>query len=115
MNKDFSETSDENYAIYEAARETQALDALNTLYVAMTRPEKELHIVSYQPKKISNTYADLFVEFVKTNSLPQLGDHQYISGELLRNNASSPTDRLTKTAKWIVNPNVDIYSKKPHL
>ena len=62
-----SETSDENHAIYEAARETQVLDALNTLYVAMTRPEKELHIVSYEPKKISNTYADLFVEFVKTN------------------------------------------------
>ena len=112
LNKDFSETSDENHAIYEAARETQALDALNTLYVAMTRPEKELHIVSYEPKKISNTYADLFVEFVKTNSLPQLGDHQYISGELLINNASSPLDHLTKTVKWIVNPNVDAIFRK---
>ena len=112
LNKDFSETSDENHAIYEAARETQALDALNTLYVAMTRPEKELHIVSYEPKKISNTYADLFVEFVKTNSLPKLGDHQYISGELPINNASSPLDRLTKTAKWMVNPNVDVIFRK---
>ena len=112
LNKDFSETSDENHAIYEAARETQALDALNTLYVAMTRPEKELHIVSYEPKKPSNTYADLFVEFVKTNSLPQLGDHQYISGELPKDNVSSPLDHLTKTAKWIVNPNVDVIFRK---
>ena len=39
LNKEFSETSDENRAIYEATREIQALDALNTLYVAMTRSE----------------------------------------------------------------------------
>lgn len=112
LNKGFSETSDENQAIYEAARETQALDALNTLYVAMTRPEKELHIVSYDPKKTSNTYADLFIEFVNTNDLPQLGDRQYISGDLSINKTSSPPDQLTKTAKWIVNPNVDATFRK---
>jgi ATP-dependent exoDNAse (exonuclease V) beta subunit len=112
LNKDFSETSDENQAIYEAARETQALDALNALYVAMTRPEKELHIVSYDPKKTSNTYADLFVEFVNTNDLPQRGDYQFISGELSTNKASSPPDQLIKTAKWIVNLNVDATFRK---
>ena len=107
LNKDFSETSDENQSIYEAARETQALDALNTLYVAMTRPEKELHILSYKPKKLSNTYADLFVEFVNKNDLPQRANHQYISGEFSTNKAGSPQDQPTKTVKWIVNPNVD--------
>ena len=112
LNKDFSNTSDENQKIYEAARETQALEALNTLYVAMTRPEKELHIVSYDPKKTSNTYADLFVEFVKTNDLPQRGDSQYISGDISINKASSPPDQLTKSAKWIVNPNVDATFRK---
>ena len=115
LNKEFSETSDENQAIYEAARETQALDALNTLYVAMTRPEKELHIVSYDPKKTSNTYADLFVEFVNTNGLPQRGDNQHISGELSTNKASSPPDQLTKTANWIVNQKVDATFRKSNL
>jgi ATP-dependent exoDNAse (exonuclease V) beta subunit len=115
LNKDFSETSDENQAIYEAARETQALDALNTLYVAMTRPEKELHIVSYDPKKTSNTYADLFIEYVNSNDLSQRGDHQYISGELSINKASSPPDQPAKTAKWIVNPNVDATFRKSNL
>ena len=107
LNKDFSETSDENLSIYESARETQALDALNTLYVAMTRPEKELHILSYKPKKLSNTYADLFVEFVNKNDLSQCADHQYISGEFSTNKARSLQDQPIKTVKWIVNPNVD--------
>ena len=31
-----------------------------------------------------------------------------LSGELPINNASSTLDRLTKTAKWMVNPNVDV-------
>ena len=115
LNKDFSETSTENQAIYQAARETQALDALNTLYVAMTRPEKELHIVSYDPKKTSNTYTDLFVEFVNTNDLPQLSDHQYISGDLSLNKASSPPEQPTKTLKWIVNPNVDAIFRKSNM
>jgi ATP-dependent exoDNAse (exonuclease V) beta subunit len=105
LNKDFSETSDENQAIYEAARETQALDALNTLYVAMTRPEKELHIVSFDPKKTSDTYADFFVEFVNRNNLIKRADQQYISGDLQRNKASSPPHKPTKSSKWIVNPN----------
>ncbi|MBF13282.1 MAG: hypothetical protein CMF46_02830, partial [Legionellales bacterium] len=112
LSKDFSETSDENQGIYEAARETQTLDALNTLYVAMTRPEKELHIVSHDPKKTSNTYADLFIKYVNTNNLPQLSDHQYISGELLINKTSSPPGQLTKPAKWIVNTNVDATFRK---
>ena len=112
LNKDFSETSDENLAAYQAARETQTLDAFNTLYVAMTRPEKELHIVSYDPKKTSDSYADLFVEFVNTNDLPQLSDYQYISGDLSINKASSPLEQLTKTVKWIVNPNVDAIFRK---
>lgn len=107
LNKDFSETSDENLSIYESARETQALDALNTLYVAMTRSEKELHILSYKPKKLSNTYADLFVDFVNKNDLPQRADHQYISGEFSTNKAVSHQAQPIKTVKWIVNPNVD--------
>ena len=78
----------------------------------MTRPEKELHIVSYDPNKTSNTYADLFVKFVKTNDLLKWGDHQYISGDLSINKASSPPDQLIKTAKWIVNPNVDATFRK---
>ena len=41
-----------------------------------------------------------------------MGDHQYISGELPINNASSPLDHLTKTVKWIVNPNVDAIFRK---
>jgi ATP-dependent exoDNAse (exonuclease V) beta subunit len=107
LNKDFSETSDENLSIYESARETQALDSLNTLYVAMTRSEKELHILSYKPKKLSNTYADLFVEFVNKNDLTQRADHQYISGEFSTNKARSLQDQSIKTVKWIVNPKVD--------
>ncbi len=112
LNKDFSETSDENQAIYEAERETQALDALNTLYVAMTRPEKELHIVSYDPKKTSNTYADLFVEFVNTSDFSRRGDFQHISGDLSINKAISSQAQPTKTTKWIVNPNVDATFRK---
>ena len=112
LNKEFSETSDENQAIYEAARETQVLDALNILYVAMTRPEKELHIISYDPKKISNTYADLFVEYVRINDLPKCKENQFIVGELTTNLATSPIGRPTKTAKWIVNPNVDATFRK---
>ena len=112
LNKDFSVTSDENEAIYEAARETQALDALNTLYVAMTRPENELHLLSYDPKKVSNTYADLFVEYADTNDLPKRNDNQYISGELTTSKTSSLGVQPTKKANWIVNPNVGATFRK---
>ena len=99
MNKEFSEISDENRAIYEATREIQALDALNTLYVAMTRSEKELHVISYDPKKQSDTYADLFVEFVNTNDLLMRGNHQHIIGDLSTNKAISTTDQPSKIIK----------------
>lgn len=112
LNKEFSETSDENRAIYEATREIQALDALNTLYVAMTRSEKELHVISYDPKKQSDTYADLFVEFVNTNDLLMRGNHQHIIGDLSTNKAISTTDQPSKLSKWIVNPNVDATFRK---
>ena len=112
LNKEFSETSDENRAIYEATREIQALDALNTLYVAMTRSEKELHVISYDPKKQSDTYADLFVEFVNTNDLLMRGNHQHIIGDLSTNKAISTTDQPSKLPKWIVNPNVDATFRK---
>ena len=112
LNKEFSETSDENRAIYEATREIQALDALNTLYVAMTRREKELHVISYDPKKKSDTYADLFVEFVNTNDLLMRGKHQHIIGDLSTNKAISTTDQPSKLSKWIVNPNVDATLRK---
>ena len=112
LNKEFSETSDENRATYEATREIQALDALNTLYVAMTRSEKELHVISYDPKKQSDTYADLFVEFVNTNDLLMRGNHQHIIGDLSTNKAISTTDQPLKLPKWIVNPNVDATFRK---
>ena len=112
LNKDFSEISNENQAVYEAERETQALDSLNTLYVAMTRPEKELHIVSYDPKQTSNTYADLFVEFVNTNDLLQLCNHKYISGDLFINKDISPPAQSIKTAKWLLNSNAGAKFRK---
>ena len=41
-----------------------------------------------------------------------MGDNQYISGEISITNVSPPLDHLTKTAKWIVNPNVDAIFRK---
>jgi hypothetical protein len=78
----------------------------------MTRPEKELHIVSYDPKKISNTYADLFVEFVNANDLSQRSYNQYISGQLSTNQSTLQPVKLTKSVKWIGNPNVDFTFRK---
>ena len=106
LNKDFSETSDSNHAIYEAVRETQALDALNTLYVAMTRPENELHIISHSQLNNSKSYADLFWEFVNKNDLPKQKENQFISGKLTTSQRVSPPPKPTKATKWITNPSV---------
>lgn len=106
LNKDFSETSDSNHAIYEAVKETQALDALNTLYVAMTRPENELHIISHSQLNNSKSYADLFWEFVNNNDLPKLKENQFISGKLTTSQIISAASKPTKATTWITNASV---------
>ena len=106
LNKDFSETSDSNHAIYEAVKETQALDALNTLYVAMTRPENELHIISHSQLNNSKSYADLFWEFVNNNDLPKRKENQFISGKLTTSQIISAASKPTKATTWITNASV---------
>ena len=106
LNKDFSVTSDSNHNIYESFKETQALDALNTLYVAMTRPENELHIISHSQPNNSKSYADLFWEFVNKNDLPKQKENQFISGKLITSQRVSAEPKLTKATRWITNTSV---------
>ena len=106
LNKDFSETSDSNHAIYMAVKETQALDALNTLYVAMTRPENELHIISHSQLNNSRSYADLFWEYVNKNDLPKQKENQFICGKLTTSQKASAELKPTKGTKWITNASV---------
>ena len=108
LNKGFSETSDENQTIYETAKDMAALDALNTLYVAMTRPEKELHILSYQPKKASQSYADLFVNYVSNESVVQRKENQYTVGEPLVIKSKPSKTKTVKEGQWVTNPNLEV-------
>ena len=114
LNKDFSETSETNKAIYDVAKEREAFDALNTLYVAMTRPENELHIISYSPAKETRTYADLFWRFVNQKALPKIKHNQYISGKLTMSDKVSRETTPTISTKWTTNTSATTSVRKRH-
>lgn len=114
LNKDFSQTSDPNKAIYEMAKEREVFDALNTLYVAMTRPENELHIISYSPTKETRTYADLFWRFVNQKALPKTQPNQYISGTLTMNEKVLKETPPTIPTKWTTNIHATTSVRKRH-
>ena len=70
------------------------LDALNVLYVALTRAENGLYIISEMGKPVaildqSTSYSDLFQYYLKENSVPKNEKGHYSFGALVEKNEDS--------------------------
>lgn len=63
-NKSLENYSAEAAALLTQQREQNRLDQINVLYVAMTRPESFLYVITSLPKKGGETYGTLFQQFL---------------------------------------------------
>ncbi len=75
-------------ALYHEKRQQQQLDSLNMLYVALTRPVEELHIISRIPEKVKPNedpanFADLFVNYLHNTQQWEEGKLRYTFGRPL--------------------------------
>jgi len=84
--KDFQEFNEQTNAIYNAHQNALELDSLNILYVALTRPSQQLHIISEKDmtsKGVVNnkSYAGLFINYLKEQELWSDSQLSYSFGE----------------------------------
>ena len=76
---------DASAALYHEKRQQQQLDSLNMLYVALTRPVEELHIITRITEKVKPTedpanFADLFVNYLHKTQQWEQGKLHYNFG-----------------------------------
>ncbi len=81
--KDIKQTSYKNIAVLE--EEKQVLDNLNLLYVALTRPENHLHIISRIPKNYQENIYKWLCVYLKQKGLFKDDLFYYPYGEWVEN------------------------------
>ena len=68
--------------LYTEEKNQSYLDLLNVFYVALTRPQDKLYVVSEPQKgKEVNSISAFLLEYLKTKEKYRLGDNQYALGE----------------------------------
>jgi ATP-dependent exoDNAse (exonuclease V) beta subunit len=91
-------------ALYYKHRAEQMLDAFNVLYVGMTRPERELHIVTYESDKTNSSYAGLLTAFVSDNKTELIAPNSYGFGHPTINERQPQSRGVQlKPSRWIGN------------
>jgi ATP-dependent exoDNAse (exonuclease V) beta subunit len=90
--------------LYLKHRQEQMLDAVNVLYVGMTRPERELHLVTHESDNTTGSYAGLLTTFVKQQNPEKLSDQCFGFGNPTHPpNLASELTIQTKATQWISN------------
>lgn len=96
---------DASSAAYEKESAQIQLDAINVLYVAMTRAEKALFVLSETPKKNvapeqANSYSELLYGYANSTNLAILENGCFALGSLDYNAESSKTDNTLETVQY---------------
>lgn len=100
FNKELNFISKKGETMYQHQREELELDNLNLLYVALTRPIEQLHIIT--EKKITKTaentsfYSGLFINYLKNQNLWSEDQLYYSLGTLDRISNKKPKESFTK-------------------
>lgn len=86
-NKDLLEFNSITHLLYKEEEQKSVLDAMNVLYVALTRPVKGLFVVTETGKKPdslseASSYADLFGWFLQQQQLTAYETGKYLIGTL---------------------------------
>ncbi|MCB0373512.1 MAG: UvrD-helicase domain-containing protein [Muricauda sp.] len=84
-NKDMLEFNGETAEIYRDEEQKTVLDAMNVLYVALTRPVKGLFVISETGKDVTSindasSYSDLFGWYLRERGLPKNEHGHYTIG-----------------------------------
>lgn len=92
MNKDMLEYNVESARIYTDEEQKSFLDAMNVLYVALTRPVKGLYVFTETGKELGSlesvsSYADLFQWYLHDQGIPKNETGQYTFGTFPKNAA----------------------------
>jgi ATP-dependent exoDNAse (exonuclease V) beta subunit len=104
VNTQLQNTGPFGEALFRKHREEQMLDAVNVLYVGMTRPERELHLVTHESDNTTGSYAGLLTTFVKQQNPEQISDTCFGFGNPTSPpNPSSNLTAQTKATQWISN------------
>ena len=111
--KQLLEFDEQSAQLYQDKRGQQQLDNLNVLYVVLTRPVQQLHIISRVtaksgPKNDPSDFADLFVNYLHNQGLWQSGTYYYRFGESQKHPVKEHA--VTQTEALILNSS----SKESH-
>ncbi len=101
FNKDLNFISNRGKEIYKQQREELELDNFNLLYVALTRPIEQLHIITNKKisKNIENTnyYSGIFINYLKKTNNWNNDKLNYTFGDVQRKSKLTNIENKTKT------------------
>lgn len=102
LNKEVENLSEEGEFVYRRRQEELELDNFNLLYVALTRPVEQLHIIT--DKKLNNKgeenlghYSGIFISYLKETGLWEDGKIQYSFGNPKRVSTKKPSEKINKS------------------
>ena len=91
--KDVSNYGEKAKHTYDEKAQEEILDAINVLYVALTRAEEQLYIISnhlVNKSGLPNNLSSYFIEFLQNNNLYEEEKLQYEFGEITRKSEPTP-------------------------
>ncbi len=111
--KDFQYTGERGAEIYKQIQEELELDNFNLLYVALTRPIEQLHIISEDDAK-ENHYAYVFKTYIEKHRSSQLSlfDDTTIFGDLQRVSNYEKQENKTIYLDKFISTSIDEHAVK---
>ena len=96
---------DASRAAYEKESSQIQLDAINVLYVALTRAEKALFVLSEIPRKNvgpeeANSYAELLFGYANSSALTTVDENRFALGTFGNNPESSKIENTLETVQY---------------
>ena len=113
-NKDLLEYNPITASIYVDEEQKSFLDAMNVLYVALTRPVKGLYIITEEAKELDSledatSYADLFQGYLQVQGIPKNEQGIYTFGVFPKNgDATSAASANDHYIPYVTRPKDDL-------
>ncbi len=113
-NKDMLEYNEETAQIYLDEEQKSVLDAMNVLYVALTRPVKGLFVITETGKDVATmesatSYSDVFQAYLQQKNIPKNEQEVYTFGTFPEaEGGAEPTTAKGTYVAYITRPKNDV-------